>query len=58
MKAKGKTKTYRGNKMTAWNVYLHGRKIDTVYFAASCTRDYVLDSLVNHDGYNPNIEIS
>jgi len=35
-----------------WNVYLNGKKIDAVSFADDCDKDYVLRSLVNHDGYD------
>ena len=44
-------------KMTAWNIYLNGRLIDTVFYLESCDRDYVKDGLINHDGYNPNIKV-
>lgn len=42
-------------RMNAWNVYLNGRLIDTVFFDKTCDEHWVYDSLVNHDGYNPNI---
>ena len=47
----------------AWNVYLNGKLIDTVFFSSNCdggakiTQEDVYDSLVNHDGYNPNIVV-
>jgi hypothetical protein len=41
----------------AWNVYLNGRKIDTVFFDATCDRDYVLRALIDHDGYDPAITV-
>ena len=40
-----------------WNVYLRGRLIDTVWFDADLTADEVKRSLVNHDGYDPEIEV-
>jgi len=43
--------------MTAWNVYLYGRLINTVFYLSSCDRDYVRDGLINHDGFNPAIEV-
>lgn len=43
--------------MQAWNVYLDGRWIDTVFYSSKATRDYVLDSLVDHDGYDPEITV-
>ena len=43
--------------MIGWNVYLNGKWIDTVFYTADCDRDYVKDSLINHDGYYPNIVV-
>lgn len=40
-----------------WNVYLHGKWIDTVFFAKDCDRDYVLRALIDHDGYDPAITV-
>ena len=50
----------------AWDVFLpttneHGTQtelIDTVWFDTDCDADYVKRSLVEHDGYDPGIEIS
>jgi hypothetical protein len=36
--------------MKAWNIYLNNRKIDTVFYQASCDKHDVYDGLVNHDG--------
>ena len=44
-------------KSQAWNVYLNGRVIDTVFFDADCVRDYVYRALVNHDGYDSRINV-
>jgi hypothetical protein len=41
----------------AWNVYLHGRLIDTVFYDADCDRDYVIDGLINHDNYDQRIRV-
>ena len=41
--------------MNAWDVYLNGKHIDTVFFTKDRDKDYVLKSLINHDGYNPGI---
>jgi len=41
--------------MTAWNVYLRGVKIDTVFFNQRCDAEYVKQSLINHDGCDPDI---
>lgn len=51
--------------MQAWNVYLNGKNIDTVFFSKSTTAAEVYDSLVRHrpsalvrhDSYNPNIKV-
>jgi hypothetical protein len=40
-----------------WKVFLKGKHIDTVFFDADCSKDYVLRSLISHDGYNPDITI-
>lgn len=44
-------------KSIGWNVYLRGRKIDTVWFDADMTADDVKRSLVNHDGYDAAITV-
>jgi len=44
-------------RQTAWNVYLRGKLIDTVYYDPDCDADYVRDGLINHDGYDPGIKI-
>jgi|TARA_Y100000034_G_scaffold113405_1_gene148390 hypothetical protein len=43
--------------MTYWNVYLGGRKIDTVCYDSSCDAAYIRDGLINHDGYNSRIRV-
>ena len=43
--------------MIAWNVYLNNRLIDTVFYMSDCDVDYVRSSLINHDGYNPQIQL-
>lgn len=43
--------------MQAWNVYLNGKLINTVFYGVNCDKDYVLDGLINHDGMNPAIII-
>lgn len=50
-------------RQVAWNVYwkdssLKGYKLlDTVFFDEDCDKEYVYDSLVNHDGYPTDIKI-
>ena len=43
--------------MVAWNVLLDGEEIDIVWFSSECDEDYVRNSLINHDGYHPNISV-
>jgi hypothetical protein len=43
--------------MGTWEVYCDGALFDVVCFESSCTDDYVKQSLVDHDGYDPNIEV-
>ena len=43
--------------MTGWNVYLHGKWIDKVFYDDDCDAWYVKHGLVNHDGYNPDITV-
>jgi hypothetical protein len=43
--------------MTAWNVYLRGKLIDTVFYDKDCSQDYVRDGLINHDGYDSEIVV-
>lgn len=40
-----------------WNAYLNKKLIDTVFFDASCSKEYVLKALINHDGYDSRITI-
>jgi len=46
-----------GMKTTWWKVYLFDRLIDKVQYQSDCDKDYVYNTLVNHDGYNPNIVV-
>lgn len=47
--------------MRASNVYLAGKKIDTVFYSgqgtATLDREEVRTSLINHDGYDPGITV-
>ena len=40
-----------------WDVYLRGRHIDTVWFDSRMDSAEVKRSLVEHDGYDPAIEV-
>ena len=46
--------------MKAYNVYLNGRKIDTVFYgdAVKVTAADVKRSLIDHDGYDPRIIVN
>ncbi len=41
----------------AWNVYLDGRRIDTVFTVADMDAEEVKRGLVDHDGYDPGIRV-
>ena len=43
--------------MKAFDIYLQGDWIETVYFVASFTCEEVRISLIQHDGFNANIEV-
>lgn len=44
--------------MDAFNVYLHGRLLATVFYAKGQeTSEGVRRSFVHHDGYNPDIVV-
>lgn len=42
-----------------FDVYLHGKLIDTVFYSksANVTADEVRRSLIDHDGYDPAIQV-
>ena len=41
----------------AWNVYLNGKLIDTVFWVPSANADEVKRSLIGHDGYDSGIVV-
>ena len=43
--------------MKAYDVYLNGRLIDTVFWDNNSSVEEVRRSLINHDGYDPSIEV-
>ena len=47
----------REQKMQAWDIYLFGTLIDTVFYDKDCDADYVYRSLVYHDGYDLRIKV-
>jgi hypothetical protein len=46
-----------GTVHQAWNVYLNGKLIDTVFFTRDMSADDVKRSLIGHDGYDSRITI-
>jgi hypothetical protein len=44
-------------KMRAFDVMLNGERIDTVFFTADSTEDEVKRSLIEWDGYDPEITV-
>ncbi len=47
----------RGGSVKAWNVYLNGKCIETVYFDSDINVSTVRQSLIAHDGYDPGIKV-
>ena len=43
--------------MSTYNIYLNGKKINTVFYPEGTESSYVYDGLVNHDGYDQDIKI-
>jgi len=41
----------------SWNVFLGRKLIDRVWFIDQYTAEEVRKSLINHDGYNPEISV-
>jgi hypothetical protein len=41
----------------AWNVYLNGKKIDTVFCSPKDDAEDVKRSLIDHDGYDAGITV-
>lgn len=39
----------------AWDVYLHGKLIDTVFYFITVDAEYVRRNLIEHDGFDPEI---
>lgn len=46
-----------GKVMKAWNVYLYGDLIDTVFFVADMNEMDVRCSLIYNDGYDLSIKV-
>ncbi len=43
--------------MIAWNVFLYGAWKDTVFYTPDCDREYVYQTLTEHDGYSTAIKV-
>jgi hypothetical protein len=50
-------KRRRNPGSAAFNVYLKGRHVDTVFFDGSFTSEEVRQALIRHDGYSPSIKV-
>ncbi len=44
--------------MKAYKVWLNNKHIDTVFWVDNSDREEVKRSLVNHDGYDPDIQVT
>lgn len=44
-------------RLLPYKVLLNGQIIDIVYFNANHSADYVKNTLIEHDGFEPNIEV-
>jgi hypothetical protein len=42
---------------SAFDVYLHGKWLERVYYREGTPADEVRRGLIDHDGYNPNITV-
>jgi len=47
----------RKNPSTGWDVFLDGKKIDTVFYSGNDDADDVRRSLIDHDGYDSRITV-
>lgn len=43
--------------MKAWDIIRNGQVIDTVFYIRTMTLHEVRDSLINHDGYDVDIQV-
>lgn len=43
--------------MCVWDVFLNGKKINTVFYNNGISAEDVKKSLVEHDGFNTNIKV-
>lgn len=43
--------------MSEFRVYRKGKLYDIVFFERTCSKEYVRDSLINHDGYPEDITL-
>ena len=53
----GENPPTKENPMVFWDVILDGEVIDSVPYTASTDAEEVKRSLINHDGYDPSIEV-
>lgn len=43
--------------MNTFNVYLDGKLVETVFWVINVEAEEVKRSLIDHDGFNPSIEV-
>lgn len=55
--ASGPGKEGEKMKQNAWKIILQGKHIDTVFYNIGFDAEYVRQSLIDHDGYNPAIKV-
>jgi hypothetical protein len=51
-------KIKNAKRYNAWNVSLHRKNIDRVHYDADIKKEDVKKSLVEHDGYDPEIKLN
>jgi len=44
--------------MVAWDVFLYGSHIDIVFWTPDSNEEMIRQSLIENDGYDPDIEIA
>lgn len=45
------------NANVGWDVFLNGKKINTVFYTPDCDAEYVRTTLINHDGLDSRIVV-
>lgn len=50
-------KMQKAHKLFWYDVFLNGKEIDSIPYSSELTEEEVKKSLVQHDGYDPEIEV-